>query len=79
MKIQWRKTSDPNFIDGYVGKVCCFQVHREMRTKLTLICDLPHIQDDMYGRLVVNCTSPKEATRYAQTTLDSWLERFHHA
>lgn len=79
LKVEWRKTSHAYIIDGYVGQVCCFQIHREAKTRLVLICELPHVADGMYGRLVVNCKTPQEAAQRAQATLDSWTKRFHHA
>ena len=79
VKIDWRR-NHRIVLDGYVGQVLCFYMHLDpVKTKngpTTLICDLPHVTDQHYGRLVTEHDNPKAAARAAQATLEHWIRRF---
>lgn len=74
MKIAWLKDA-PSVLGGYVGKVKCFEITKENDNQYELICELPHVADNIYGRLITHHNSAKQASKEAQRQLRHWFER----
>lgn len=73
MKIKWHKFSS-HYAHGYVGKIYCFEIESH-KNGATLICELPSVTDNCYGRLITEHKTAREAAKAAELTFKHWIRR----
>jgi len=78
MKISWKREA-PGVAGGYVGKIRCFELIKQPNQSVELVCELPHVRDTLYGRLITHHASADEASKAALVTLSTWLRRLKDA
>lgn len=77
-KIRWVRVG-PNVAVGYAGKIPTFEVAK-ISKGYELTCELPSLNDRIFGRSITRHSTVKDAAKAADMSLEHWLRRlFDHA